>query len=93
MNDALLKYFFYYNKEVYVPTKYKSKNEHLLWLAERFIYEELPDITYSENPRKEIAHYIASYIGKWNPYNSHEILTAYLENVPSLKNEILNIYG
>lgn len=86
-------FFFYFDGESNTPTKYECTKEQILWSAEKFIYEDMPHLLHSENPRKEIAHYVASYVGKWNPYEQREILTAYLENVPSLKDEILNIYG
>lgn len=85
-------YFFYFNGESELPTKYKGMKEQILWSAEKMIYEEMPHLLHSENPRKDIAHYVASYCGKWSPYDAQEIIKAYLKNVPSLIDEILRIY-
>lgn len=86
-------FFFYFDGESETPAKYDCTKEQILWRAEKMIYVEMAHLLHSENPCKEIAHYIAGYVGKCNPYEQREILTAYLENVPSLKDEILNIYG
>ena len=73
----LLKYCYFYKGEALIPPDFDKKNEGKLWVAEKFICEEIPHLIDEENPRKSIASYIDSYVGKWAPFKHDEVMTTY----------------
>ena len=60
-----------------MPEEYDGKNEGKLWLAEKFICEEIPHLIDRENLRMSIRDYIESYVGKWAPWETESIMKTY----------------
>ena len=91
-ND-LIPYCFFYKGEAIIPSSYDHTDEGKLWVAEKFVCEELPNQIDKEEPRKSIALLVASYVGKWSPFKFHEVMDIYLKRVPDLRNYILDLYN
>ena len=73
----LLKYCHFYKGEELVPQGFDRRNEGKLWVAEKFICEEIPHLIDEGNPRKSIVGYIESYVGKWAPYELENVMETY----------------
>lgn len=86
----LLKYCFFYKGEAMIPQKFDKKNEGKLWVAEKYICEEIPNFIDEGNPRKSIALYISAYVGKWAPFRYDEVMNTYIQYAPDLKSYILH---
>jgi hypothetical protein len=91
--EEIIKRCFYYKGGVIVPRMYQRKMEHILWDAERYVCNELFNEIDLKEPEKSIASYVAAYVSKWEPFNYHEIIEAYLSNIPTLREDILSIYN
>ena len=76
-----------------VPLSFVKKKEHALWLAEKYVCEELCNQIEANNPRKHIANFIAAYISKWMPYEFEKIMGIYFNNIPELKADIMSVYS
>lgn len=73
----LLKYCLFYKGEELLPRDFDKKNEGKLWVAEKFICEEIPHLINEKTPRKSMAGYIESYVGKWAPYELKGVMETY----------------
>lgn len=73
----LLPYCFFYKGEALMPAKYEQTHAHLLWMAERFVCEDVPHEIDADNPRNDITSYIDSYVGKWSPFEHDDIMATY----------------
>lgn len=91
--EDLMKYCFFYKGEALIPSCFDKKNEGQLWVAEKFICEEIPNLIDKGNPRKSIASYVASYVGKWNPFDFMDVMETYFKKAPDLKDYIFKIYS
>ena len=91
--QEVMKFCHYYKGEAIVPLSFEQKYEHALWLAEKYICEELFNQIEEENPRRYIADIIASYVSKWMPYEFGDIMNVYWEKVPDLKADIMLCYN
>lgn len=74
----IIKYCFFYKGEELIPPKFNKKNEGKLWVAEKYICEEIPHLIDEKNPRKSMQLYIESYVGKWSPFKYNEVMETYL---------------
>ncbi len=88
-----LKYCFFYKGEAIIPTVFEGKDEGQLWVAEKFVCEEISNQIDEESPRESMASWVAAYVSKWNPYGYREVLDLYLKHIPDLKEYILKIYN
>lgn len=94
MNEQdLLKYCFFYKGEAIIPPTFDKKNEGKLWVAEKYVCEEIPNLIDKENPRKSIASFVFAYVSKWSPYIFLEVMGTYLQKAPDLKDYINDIYN
>lgn len=73
----IIQYCFFYKGEELIPSKFDQKNEGKLWVAEKFICEEIPHLIDKKNPRNSIKQYIESYVSKWSPYKYDDIMNTY----------------
>lgn len=89
----LLQYCSFYKGEALVPIAFDKKNEGKLWVAEKYVCEEIPNLVNRENPRKSIASFVAAYVGKWDPYGFLETMETYFQLNPDLRECILKIYN
>lgn len=78
-----------------MPESFDKKNEGKLWVAEKYLCEEAPFLIKENNPRRDMANYVAAYVGKWSPYNFYDIMQTYfLKNTDlKLEKEILRVYS
>ena len=88
----LLKYCHYYNGEGIPPLNF-DKKEKKIWFAEKMICGEFQNLVDRKNPRKSIAELIASYIGKWDPWDWPSVMETYLKNTPDLRQYIFSVYS
>lgn len=84
---------FFYKGEIIIPSRFVKKNEGKLWVAEKYICEDIPNLIDKENPRRSIASYIAAYVGKWAPFNFMDIMATYFKKSPDVKDFILRTYS
>lgn len=76
-----------------IPKSFDQKNEGKLWVAEKAICEDFSNLISRKNPRREIAEYIAAYVGKWAPFEFREVMEVYFKHVPDLKESIMLTYN
>ena len=89
----MIKYCYFYDGENFSP--YEEKDERrLLWFAEKQFFETEKAFTNNDALQKEIASYVAAFVGKWNPFQYREILKKhYLQHLPDdLKQFIIETY-
>ncbi|WP_288510136.1 hypothetical protein [uncultured Prevotellamassilia sp.] len=91
--EDIMKYCFFYKGETIIPSRFVKKNEGKLWVAEKYICEDIPNLIDKENPRRSIASYIAAYVGKWAPFNFMDIMATYFKKSPDVKDFILRTYS
>jgi len=90
--QQLLKHCHFYKGEALPPFE-QTDGRRLLWLAEKWICEEGNNLINPANPKREMASYIAAYVGKWAPFKSESIMELYFQKAPQLKAEISAIYN
>lgn len=90
--QQLLKHCHFYKGEALPPFE-QNDGRRLLWLAEKWICEEGNNLIAPANPQKDMASYIAAYVGKWAPFKSESIMELYFQKAPQLKDEISSIYN
>ncbi len=90
--QQLLKHCHFYQGEALPPFEQKN-GRRLLWLAEKWVCEEGANLIDENNPETEMASYIASYVGKWAPFNASSIMELYFQKAPQLKAEIMAVYN
>lgn len=90
--EDILKYCHFYKGETMMPESMEDTNEGMLWIAERMICEEFCNNISQKNTRRDIASYVASYVGKWNPYELGDVMKTYLARAPEQKDFIENTY-
>ena len=83
--DTLLRYCSYYKGENECPPEYYGKGEGQLWLAEKFVCDELCELLDAANLHVSFASYVGCYIGKWNPYGLHDVMRLYFDKFPELR--------
>lgn len=84
---------FFLQRRDYNTISICQKNEGKLWVAEKYICEDIPNLIDKENPRRSIASYIAAYVGKWAPFNFMDIMATYFKKSPDVKDFILRTYS
>lgn len=90
--QELLKHCHFYKGEALPPYGQKD-GRRLLWLAEKWVCEEGCNLIDENHPEKDMASYIASYVGKWAPFNASSILDLYIAKAPAMKSEIQDAYN
>lgn len=88
----LLKYCHFFKGEALTPFE-QTDGHRLLWLAEKWICEEVNNLIDPTDPQKAIASYVAAYVGKWSPFELKSIMDIYFQKAPELKAEISSIYN
>ena len=91
--QEVMKFCHFYKGEAMIPQSFDQKNEGKLWVAEKVICEEFPNLIERNNPRRKIAELIAAYVSKWMPYEFGDIMNVYWEKVPDLKADIMLCYN
>lgn len=91
--SEILRYCHFYNEEVNPPFEQKD-GRRLLWLAERWVCEEGLGLIDDKEPQFTIASYIASYVGKWEPYKFADVMELYFSSIgnATFKKQIMKIY-
>ena len=82
----------YYKGENKCPSEYNN-TEGQIWDAERWICSQ-PNLIGKQHPELDFVSYVASYIGKWNPYEYRDVVKFYLLlfNNKSLSEYITRVY-
>ncbi len=75
--EDLLPYCRIYKGEADVPEKYDGKDEGELWVAERFVCEEIPNLISKKHPGKDLENYVEAYVSKWDPFGWVEVMQMY----------------
>ena len=91
--QEVMKFCHYYKGEAMIPQSFDQKNEGKLWVAEKVICEEFPNLIERNNPRRKIAELIAAYVSKWSPMKFYSIMQTYFENASDLEDEIMRPYN
>ena len=91
--QEILKYCYFYQGEAMIPQSFDQKDEGKLWVAEKAICENFSNLIERDNPRRNIAEFVAAYVGKWAPFNFRSVMRTYFEKAPDLKEEIMEIYN
>ena len=91
--SEVLKYCHFYNEEANPPFEQKD-GRRLLWLAERWVCEDGFRLIDDNDPQFSITSYIASYVGKWEPYKFTDVMEIYFSILAdaSVKKRIMKIY-
>lgn len=81
----LFPYCCFYKGEALMPIEYAQTHAHLIWLAERFVCEEVLHQIDEADPRTDIATWVDAYVGKWAPFSYDDIMATYREAAEKLK--------
>ena len=89
----MIKHCYFYNGEN-IPPYEEDDQRRLLWFAEKHFFETDKAFTDEASFQKEIASYVAAYVGTWAPYKYREIIQKhYLQHLPDdIKQFIVNTY-
>ncbi len=86
MTEAqLLKFCLFYKGEALCPEQFDQTPEGELWAAEKFVCEDLQGQIDESDPQRSMANWVASHVGKWDPFGWREVMAIYLAKVPNLK--------
>lgn len=75
--QELLPYLFFYKGEDEMPSEIATNNEEQLWIAEKYVFDALLNKIGPQHPKEDIALWIESYVGKWNPYGWEDVMSTY----------------
>lgn len=75
-----------------MPESLEGTNEGQLWIAEKAVCENFTSNIRANAAQKDIASYVASYVGKWNPYELVDVMNTYLIKVPNVEAFIREVY-
>ena len=73
----LLKYCYFYKGEALIPADFDKRDEGKLWMAEKFVCEEIPHRIDERNLRESIRSWVESYVGKWDPWGWQRVMAIY----------------
>lgn len=90
--EDILKYCHFYKGEAIMPESIEGTNEGQLWIAEKAVCENFTSNIRANAAQKDIASYVASYVGKWNPYELADVMNTYLIKVPNVEAFIREVY-
>ncbi len=87
-----LKYCKYYKGEKECPSEL-NETERQIWVAEKMICCH-SDMIGSDNPERDLVSYVASYVGKWDPWEYRDVINYYLKRFedPTLVASISRVY-
>ena len=93
IGSEVLKYCHFYKEEANPPYEQKD-GRRLLWLAEQWVCNEGFRLIDDKEPQFSIASYVASYVGKWEPYRFTDVMELYFSSLEdsSVKERIKEIY-